>query len=397
MRQLGNRRFAKLPVQDVLRSLLTMGCYYYRTTTVNVPQEKPEYVFYFLHNRPIQHLILICFLSILVMASETVALDPNAIDQQSPAPKQISQPIASPAIPGTRPSFPEMRNYSPTNPPSSSADWVVKRMAMADSADLRKRAAEVWPIADDDMENLKQLIRKLSDPDAKVQSSALHRIKQLDKTTVFAYAMRTFAAGILDDVKMLNASLPALHDLLGDLMLETLRTEIEMPLHKRIAAYCLGQMGVHAAVDDLAECVWSDDPSLAHMCIESLARINAPSATLHWRAILDHPDLEFKQYAVTALSTSPNPIGFNILSDIVLGRSHSELQRYVLKSISGYPPLLLFPLLIDVMEQNAFLRKPAADILRQQTQMDLGPDPSAWRSWFNNTFYPSPPPIVPAP
>ena len=80
----------------------------------------------------------------------------------------------------------------------------------------------------------------------------------------------------MEDVKALDAALPFLGDTIGYYMMETLRTELEAPQHRRIAAYCLGRMGIQNAAEVLEPNVWAQDTALAQACLDSLALLLPP-------------------------------------------------------------------------------------------------------------------------
>lgn len=301
-------------------------------------------------------------------------------------------------FPTGKPRYPEVKSYTPPSRQApGSAHWLLRRMAETDSPDLRMRASEAWPVSETDARGMREIIHHLNDPSSKVRTGAQQRLSTQDNALVFSYVMRTMVGGTITDVKSLDTALPYLGNTIGSYMLETLRTGLETPQHRRIAAYCLGRMGVHAASEDLAANLWADDAVLARTCLDALASLLPPGSVPHWIKLLDHPDPYFKTRAVHALAGMYSHKSFDTLRQIALGQAYPELAGEVLRGIRGYPPEILYPLLVEIMEQNKTLRSSALRILRARTQMDLGTRPGPWREWLTRAAAAPPPPLVPSP
>ena len=300
------------------------------------------------------------------------------------------------ALPGHQ-NLPAARVYEIRPESRGSADWLIRRMAESESPDLRMRAMEAWPLSEDASRDLREIILRLSDPNPMVRASSRQRLRNTDAALVFSYVMRTMTGGSLDAVRELDAALPSMDDDLALYLVETLRTELETPLHKRIAAYCLGRMGAYDASDALAEFLWSDDADLARACLDAMAGLLSPGSTPHWLTLLDHPDYYFKATAVRALAALGNPKALETLRGILLGNAHPDVRQDALRAVSEYPPVTLFPLLIEIMEMNPALSASALAMLRRQSGMDLGRHPAPWREWWGQVTAPPSSPILPSP
>ena len=177
--------------------------------------------------------------------------------------------------------------------------------------------------------------------------------------------------------------------------METVRTELEAPEHRRIAAYSLGRMGFQDGATVLESNVWVDDAALARACLDALALLLPPGSTPCWLKLLGHPDPQFRVVAVRALAALGDPKALDALKQILFGQADTDLQSEVLRSLQEYPPELLYPLLIDVMERVDALRPAAARILRKRTNLDLGQRPGPWREWLNSITAAPTPPLMP--
>ncbi len=301
------------------------------------------------------------------------------------------------AFPAGKKTLPQVRSYTPARNMSDSAGWLLERMSVSDSPELRMRAAEAWPLSESDARGVQEIVEGLSDPDSMVRTGARQRLSEQNKALVFSYAMRTMVGGTIEEVKSLDAALPHLGATLGSYMTETLRTELETPQHRRIAAYCLGRMGMHNATEALAAHLWSQDTDLARACVDALALLLPPDSTPYWLELLEHSEPYFKTQAVRALAILGDPKSFDALKRIVLGETHPELQQEALRCISGYPPGMLYPVLIEIMEKNENLRAEAYRMLRGRTGLDLGWRPGPWREWLNTAAAGPTPPLVPSP
>ncbi len=282
-------------------------------------------------------------------------------------------------------------------PPPNNADWLIKRMAESDGAALRKRASEVWPVTDAFKEDMDAFGHALVDPDAAVRAAAADRIKRLEPAQVFGYVMSVMVGGALERVRALDAALPALQATLTPFMLETLRTEIETPLHRRIAAYCLGRMGALNAVETLGEYAWSDDYVLSRACVDALYAIGTVQTMPQWITLLEHHDLYCRQLAARACGALGGPEIFERLRPIILdAEDELTVQSEALRALGDHPPAMLYPLLVDVLSENRRLRPIALRMLREYAGVDFGWDMNAWREWLRMFMTgPPPPPIVP--
>lgn len=303
-------------------------------------------------------------------------------------------PIASP--PGVSTGTTPTRDAK--SPPPDRADWVLRRMAGADSAEARKRAAEAWPVSKAVMDDLNTLVYALADPDPRVREGAVNRLRSLEPAIVFGFVMRTMVGGSADRVRALDASLPAIGNVLEPYMHDTLRTEIETSQHRRIAAYCLGRMGAEDTVDTLAAYAWGDDEAVARACVDALYMLSAPAAEPHWMRLLEHPNQYFRQQAVYALAMIDSQSAFDKLRRMALGKGDPSLHGTALHALNNYPPEILFPVLVEILEANAPTRAQALRLLRARTGLTLGARAADWRAWLNDFMAgPPPPPIIPAP
>ncbi|MFA7691455.1 MAG: hypothetical protein GX117_09035 [Candidatus Hydrogenedentes bacterium] len=308
--------------------------------------------------------------------------------EPAPTPK----PIATP--PGMK-STPEARSYAPPASPQSSAAWLLNRMADTDSPELRRRAAEVWPLDEEDEKSLLAIIRGLLDPVEAVRLSAQQRLNAIDDSALFAYVMRTFSAGTVDETKHLNAALPVLAQRINPFLLETLRTTLETHEHKRIAVYCLGQTRESEAAPLLFPMLGNDDPAMAKLALDALYSIMPSGSSAQWMKILDHQDAYFKVRAVRALAFLQEPGSFDLLKQICLGQRYTDMQMTALRAISWYPDDILIPLLVEIMERNRGLSGTAVQLLRQRTGMDFGNSPRYWREWLQKVTQQNAAPLVP--
>ena len=279
---------------------------------------------------------------------------------------------------------------------SGSAAWILHRLLEAETPELRMRAAETWPISEEDAGAIRVVIAQLSDPSTTVRSGARQRLATVDRGRLFAYTMRTLSSGTLEEVAPLNNALSQLGDFLNPLLLETLRTEIETVEHRRLAAYCLGRTGAQEAKDILTDNLHAEDADFAKTCLDALATLLPPGTTSTWLNLLDHPDSYFKTRAVRALAALGEPKSLDALRMILIGQSYPDMQSIALQAVKDYPPEILIPLLIEVMETNPGLAPKALQLLRNRTGMDLGRRPGPWREWLNSQMAGPPSPLVPA-
>lgn len=281
--------------------------------------------------------------------------------------------------------------------PAPSAAWVLRRMATSEDATVRKRASEAWPISDSAIKEMNTLVYALVDPDDQVRRGAEDRLQQLKPAQVFGYVMRTLVGGTTEQVRMLDGALPAMEPMAAPFMIETLRTELETPEHKRIAAYCLGRMKALNAVETLGDYALKQDSQLSGVCADALYAIGTAETTPYWMQLLDHQDTYCRRLAARALAYLGGPNALARLRTILLdGNEDLALQTDTLQAFSERPPGVLLPLLIDVLEHNGQLRSTALRMLRNVADVDFGRDVAAWRHWLNNLMAPPPPPIMPS-
>ncbi len=253
-------------------------------------------------------------------------------------------------------------------------------------------------MSDDVMNDLNMLVYAMADPDSRVRDGAVSRMRDRAPEEVFGFTMRVMVAGDAEQVRALNSALPRLSDLLEPFMVETLRTEIEASQHRRIAAFCLGRMGAHRAIDVLADHAWHEDASIAHASVDALYAIASLAAEPHWLKLLEHPESYFRVQSVRALAVIGSPGAFARLRQIILGEGDETMQSAALAMLADYPGDQLFPLLVEILEVNAPLRTHALQLLRARSGRELGARPSDWRAWVKAFLAgPPPSPITPAP
>lgn len=320
---------------------------------------------------------------------------PPAFPEETPA---VPDTIAPPPI-AVPPGKPQHIQSVPavTDPAPISAAWILERMAASGNAETRRRASEAWPVTESFMKEMNALVFALVDPDATVRNNAVDRLHRLEAGQVFGYVMRTMVGGTVDRVKALDNALPSLEAKLTPLMLETLRTELETPQHRRIAAYCLGRMKSLAAVETLGHYATQSDQIIAPACVDALYAIGTPETLPYWMELLEHSDLYCRRRAACALAYLGGPNAVERVSAILLDPNGDlPLQTEALQAMGERPPLLLFPLLVKVLEQNNQLRPTALRMLRAQAGVDFGADIAAWQNWLKQMTAPPPPPIVPS-
>lgn len=341
------------------------------------------------------------FIAIVVLSSEgeptTGKIPPAFPDlrnetREGRTPVSESSPVPMP--PGMK-QTPGARPYSYPESSSGSAKWLLHQMSTTDSPELRRRAAEVWPISVEDEETIKGIIRALNDPADIVRMGARQRLSAIQADALFAYVMRTMTAGALEDVGALDAALPEMGDILDTFMIETIRTALETREHKCIALYCLGRTKSTQATPLLFDLTWGSDAELSKFAIDALDSAMPPGSTPQWIALLEHPDSYFKAKAVHALASLREPGSFDKLRQITLGQLYPELQVTAFNAVSDYPNESLVPLLIEIMETNRSLASRALQLLRQRTDMDLGSHPGPWREWLNAATSGPVSPVVP--
>lgn len=342
-------------------------------------------------------LVVSCSLLMNEGESPSPRIPPAFPVQQGETASASGRPAA--ALPGAAPpGQARIPGVPPDTTPDAdpgSAKWVLQRMSESDSPELRRRAAETWPISEEDANTLRSIVPRLSDPAQAVQTGARQRLAEVEPSLVFAYAMRTMSSGALEEVKALDAALPTLGDILNPFLLETLRTELETPQHRRIAAYCLGRTGARDAAGLLEENLRAEDADLAKTCLDALVTLLPPGTTPTWLALLDHPDPYFKTQAVRSLAALGEPNSFDTLRLIVLGQAYPDLQATAFRAMREYPPEAFLPLLVEIMEVNPDLAPTALQMLRKQTGMDWGRHPGPWREWLNRLMSGPPSPLVP--
>ena len=332
-------------------------------------------------------------------AQETQRDYPTAFPERRPHAVRESAPSlpASVAVPPGM-STSALPSFQTPQPPPESADWLLRRMAESENPAARRRASEAWPVSDEVMRDLNALVYALADPDPGVRDGAVGRIRAIAPAEVFGFTMRVMVAGDAEQVRALESALPLLSDLLEPFMLETLRTEIETSQHRRIAAFCLGRMGAHRAIDALAEHAWNEDALISRASVDALYAIASPAAETHWMKLLEHAELYFRVQAVRALAVIGSPSAFARLRQIILSEGEETVQSEALAMIADYPGEQLLPLLVEILEINAPLRTRALQLLRARSGLELGARPSDWRAWVNAFLAgPPPSPIMPAP
>ena len=320
---------------------------------------------------------------------------PPAFPEAKPAaPDTITPPPI--AVPPGKPR--EIRSIPAIPDPAPiSAAWILERMAASGNAETRRRASEAWPVTESFMKEMNDLVFALVDPDAAVRNAAVDRLHRLEAGQVFGYVMRTMVGGTVECVKALDNALPSLEAKLTPLMLETLRTELETPHHRRIAAYCLGRMKSLAAVETLGHYAKQTEQIIAHTCVDALYAIGTSETLPYWMELLENSDLYCRRRAACALAYLGGPNAVERVSAILLDPNGDlSLQTEALQAMGERPPLLLFPLLVKVLEQNNQLRPTALRMLRAQAGVDFGADIAAWQNWLKQMTAPPPPPIVPS-
>lgn len=283
------------------------------------------------------------------------------------------------------------------NPTEASANWVLKRMATSKDAAIRKRASEAWPVSETTVEEMNALVYALVDHDDLVRQGAIDRLYRLEANQVFGYVMRILVGGAKTQVYAIDAALPLLEPVLTPLMKETLRTELETPQHRRIAAYCLGRMKALNAVETLGQYAVEQDTDLSRACADALYAIGTSETTPYWMQLLAHDDMYCRRLAARALAYLGGPNAVDRLKIMLLDDNEElTLQTETLQAFGNRPPKMLLPLLVDVLEHNPQLRPAALRMLRTYTDEDFGRDISAWRNWVNRLMKSTPPPVVPS-
>lgn len=281
-------------------------------------------------------------------------------------------------------------------PPHKSAAWVLEQMSRADNPEIRRRASEAWPLDPEALETLEPLIRQLSDPSAQVRSAAELRLAEYPASTLFSYVMRTFTSLDTQKTAYIEVALPSLPAAAGAYFLETLNTEIELPLHRRIAAYVLGRMQYRTALPELTRHVWSQDAELAGTCVEALRSLHDPQSLDLWIQLLQHDNVYFRPIAIQALAALRSPAALEQIRQLVIHPGNTAAQLSALSVVESYPPEGQLPLLIEILEKNPELAPHAHRMLRKQAGMDLGTQADPWRQWMNTLFTPQPSPLVPS-
>jgi HEAT repeat protein len=280
-------------------------------------------------------------------------------------------------------------------PPHKSAAWVLEQMSQTDNPAIRRRAWEAWPLEESEVENLEPLIQQFSDPSASVRAGAEHRLAEIPTATVFAYVMRAFSTVDTVKVQYLEVALPALPPEVGIYLRETLDTEIELPLHRRIAAYVLGRMCYREGIDTLTGHVWSTDSELAYTCVEALRAINDPRSLSLWMQLLGHENAHIRPLAIQGLAVLQSPAAMEQIRRLVLYPGNETAQVNALSATESYPPEWQLPLLVEVMEKNSSLAAHAHRLLRKRSGMRFGTNPAQWRNWLDSLFTTPSPPLVP--
>lgn len=281
-------------------------------------------------------------------------------------------------------------------PPHKSAAWVLEQMSQTDNPAIRRRAWEAWPLEESDSETLEPLIQQFSDPSPAVRASAEQRLATQSPSTIFAYVMRSFSSGDTTKVHYLERALPSLPSEVGGYLLETLDTELELPLHRHIAAYALGRMGHRTGIEGLTRHVWSSDGDLAYRCVEALHAINDPKSLSLWMQLLGHDNPHIRSLATRALSVLQSPAALEQIRGLVLQVGNETAQVNALSATEFYPAEWQFPLLVEVLEKNPTLAGHALRMLRQRTGMRFGTNPAQWKNWVDSLFTPQVPPLVPS-
>lgn len=284
-----------------------------------------------------------------------------------------------------------------TERPPDSAAWLLRRLHESEDPANRARASEAWPISDATMADMNALMPALLDSAPEVRAAALRRIESHTPYEVFGYVMQTMTQGNAASVHAVNEALPHLESMLGPLMAETLRTELETLPHRRIAAYCLGRMGSAIHADLLAEQAWNKEVELDRACVNALYGILAPQSLPHWFSILEHPDYHCRATAVRALAVIGGSAAFDQLCALILHEGETALQTEALQAVADYPEAQLFPLLVESLERNPDTRPLALHQLRTRAGVDFGADLPSWRRWLEEYMAPPPPPpIIPS-
>jgi len=343
-------------------------------------------------------LIVAVFAPCAVAQENRVPTIPPAFPETAP----YKQPVTSEELPppvAVPPGQSRNRLSVPATPeaPAAGADWVLRRMATSEDAEVRKRASEAWPVNESVIKEMDILVYALVDPDEQVRRGAIDRLYRLESGQVFGYVMRMLVSGAAEQVRALDGALPSLEPVLAPLMAETLRTELETPQHRRIAAYCLGRMKALNAIETLGNYAVEQDGELSRTCADALYAIGTPETTSCWMPMLDHRDAYCRRLAARALACLGGPNALERLKAMLLDENEDlALQTETLQVFGERPPGVLLPLLVDVVEYNSQLRPTALRMLRTYANVDFGGDVAAWRNWLNGLMAPPPPPIVPS-
>lgn len=281
-------------------------------------------------------------------------------------------------------------------PPHKSAAWVLEQMSQAENPYIRNRAAEAWPMESPEIEKVEVLIEQLCDPSAAVRASAEKQLATLSPASLFSYVMRTYTGLDTFKTQRLECALPTLPPEVGPYFVDTLDTEIELPLHRRIAAYVLGRMKYRNGIDVLTRHVWHMDTTLSYGCVEALYAMNDPQSLSLWIQLLGHENAHIRPLAVQGLALLQSPGAVEQIRRLVLTPGNSVAQVNALAATESYPVEWQFPLLVDVMEHNTALAAQAHRLLRKRSGMNLSPNPATWRNWLNSLFNPPVSPLVPA-
>ncbi|MBP8131923.1 MAG: HEAT repeat domain-containing protein [Candidatus Hydrogenedentes bacterium] len=274
---------------------------------------------------------------------------------------------------------------------------MVRAMFAAPDAPTRVRAVELWACSQPREPDL--LLAALEDQDASVRRAAAQALSQLDETTLAEQVLYIMRNPLSPGAQTLGQALPGMQDALERPLIEVLENAEAAPERRWAAGYCLGRMGSAKAAPALAQCTGSQDPVLARVCAEALAKSSAPQDCRFWAGLASHPSPEVRRVALDALAALGTPEAINVLHRAALGETETDLslKEHAVRRIAELPRETAIPILVHVLANHLPARREAARQLKALTGLEFGENPVEWQQWYQQTAGRLPPPQAPPP
>lgn len=268
---------------------------------------------------------------------------------------------------------------------------AATQMTLSDDPMIRQRALEALTLRGG-AATLKEYLWALGDPVGEIRETASQALNAVPASTLLEQILDVLVENVEEDVRALDAALPALNSDMSDEFLRLFRDDsLTVPI-RRAAAYSLGKMRVKRALPDLAAAVNAQEPGLAMSAALAIYSLRDTRAVPTWISLRGHPDFGIRWLAVQALAELSGREAYAALEETALGGENNDakLVSAAIDALATWPLVDSVPALIGVMRKNPGYRQRVATLLTQRTGQVLGDRADAWEDWYVNG--PAPPP-----